>query len=159
MPDKLKQTVRIVRRPKTTTDDRGETVWADPIEPTELELVTTCMLKRVMSSDDDGKKQKVREAADGKDGVLAHDPILDRFEIVDDTDLETILKLEQGVEEYSHPSVAMLDSLASRADIEDEELSLVSTQALRRIVGCADQAVDNEEPEVADTGFDPYNKS
>ncbi len=158
MTDKFKQTVRIVRQDKVITDDRGRTVWNTPIEPTELELVTTTMLKRVLSSDDDSKKQNLREAAAGKEGVLAHDPDLDRFEIIDDTDLQEILETVQNVEEPIHPADVTLEPLASRTDIEDEELSLVSTQALRQLIDHTDQAPDDEELAVDDTGFDPYNK-
>jgi hypothetical protein len=157
MTDKLKQTVRIVRQDKVITDDRGRTVWNTPIEPTKLDLVTTTMLKRVLSSDDDNKKQNLREAAAGKEGVLAHDPDLGRFEIIDDTDLQEILETVQNVEEHIHPADVILEPLASRADIEDEELSLVSTLALRQLIDHTDQASEDEELEVDDTGFDPYN--
>ncbi len=52
MNDKLKQTMRILRSPKVTTDDRGRTVWVDPIETAKLELVSTQMLTQIIESGD-----------------------------------------------------------------------------------------------------------
>jgi hypothetical protein len=156
--DKYKQTVRIVRRPKVRVDDRGRNVWAEPIEEAELDLVSTAMLKRVLSSEDEVKKQQIRDAAVGKDGVLAHDPEKDRFEIIDDADLEAALQAaSKGMDAIKAADVQLVP-LSSRADNADEELSLVSTQALRRILdpGSADTK-DAAKIEPDDSGFDPYN--
>ena len=157
MADELKQTVRIVRGSKVGVDDRGRSVWVGPVEETELELVSTAMLKRVLESDDEAKKQKIRETATGKDGVLAHDPEKDMFEIIDDTDLKEILASEpKGMDAIKAADVT-LEPLASRADTDDEELSLVSTQALRRMLDSDDKPGDEDSTSVPDTGFDPYN--
>ena len=158
MSDDLKKTVRIVRGSKVGVDDRGRSVWVGPVEEVELELVSTAMLKRVLESDDEAKKAQIRETADSKDGVLAHDPEKDMFQIIDDTDLQAILAAEpQGMDAIKAADVT-LEPLSSQADTDDEELSLVSTQALRRMLG-SDAASDDDADEDAagGAGFDPYN--
>jgi hypothetical protein len=155
MADDLKQTVRILRRAKVATDDRGRTVWVDPIETAELELVSTSMLKRVLSSDDEDRKRKIKEVADGKDGVLAHDVENDSFEIIDDADLQAILdSVPQGMDAVKAADV-IYTPLHDRAD-SDDELSLVSTQALRRILNIEDEPQEAEEKD-DDKGFNPYD--
>jgi hypothetical protein len=143
--------VRIVR-PKVSTDDRGRTVWTEPVESVELELVTTGMLEQILQTDDDDAKRRLREAARGKDGVLAHDPRRGRYEIIDDDDL----KAPAGAPETGGASTVVLEPLSSLADIDGEELSLVSTQALRRIIRVEEDEPDDERLE-PDKGFDPYN--
>lgn len=158
MSDDLKQTVRIVRGSKVGLDDRGRSVWVGPVEEVEMDLVSTTMLKRVLASDDEARKRQIREAASDKDGVLAHDPEKDMFQIIDDTDLKEILASEpKGMDAIKAADVT-LEPLLERADTEDEALSLVSTQALRRMLDGEDAAADDagaDEP--PDTGFDPYN--
>lgn len=161
MSDKFKQTIRIVRRSKVSVDDRGRNVWGDPIEEAELELVSTAKLRRVLDSADEAKRKQIREAAAGKDGVLAHDPEKDRFEIIDDADLEAALQVANKEADTPRAADAQLVPLSSQADTADEELSLVSTQALRRILDPDNEATEatevNDESPPPDTGFDPYN--
>lgn len=45
-------TIRIQRQKKTTIDDRGPTVWNEPVEDVELELVSTTALQKILQSDD-----------------------------------------------------------------------------------------------------------
>ena len=160
MADELKRTVRIVRNTKIGVDERGRNVWTKPIQEVELDLVSTTMLKRVLDSGSEAQRKQLAEAAQGKDGVLAHDPDRDRFEIIDDDDLKTILESDpQGMDAIKAADVSY-EPLSSQADTDDEELSLVSTQALRRILS-PDEPTDQEtdDPPAADSGFDPYNKS
>lgn len=163
MSEKIKKTVRIVRRPKVGTDERGHTVWLDEVETAELELVTTSMLRRVLTSDDEKKKKQIEKAATGRDGVLARDPELDNFEIIDDSDLQEILKNEAQRFADSKDTDVILESqiepgqIAELTDIEDEELSLVSTQMLRTILGSDDLPEESDMNVQNDGGFDPYN--
>ena len=157
MSDELKQTVRILRRSKVATDDRGRTVWVDPVETVELDLVSTAMLERVLSSDDEESKRKIKEAAAGKDGVLAHDTLNDSFEIVDDADLQAILEAVPSGMDAIKAADVVYEPLAERADTGDE-LSLVSTQALRRILKIDDEPLVVDD-EFANQGFNPYDKS
>jgi hypothetical protein len=155
MSDELKQTVRIMRRAKVTTDDRGRTVWAGPVEPTELELVSTTMLERVLSSSDENRKQKIKDAAAGKEGLLAHDRETDNFEIIDDSGLLALLQQEGG--DTSKPADVVYELLDDPAE-PGEELSLVSTQVLRRMLKIDDTPVEIDG-ETDDRGFNPYDNA
>ncbi|MGI9271775.1 MAG: hypothetical protein ACR2QT_08375 [Woeseiaceae bacterium] len=152
------KTVRILARKKVATDDRGQTVWVAPIESAELELVSTTMLKRVLESDDEERKQKLRDAAKDKDGILTRNAEDDSFRIIDDTELNAAL---EAVNQDSGPLRAadvILEPLAETADDDDEELSLVSTMALRQILKTEDEPVESEDDE-ADKGFNPYDSA
>ena len=57
MSDDFKQTVRIVRELKIATDERGHSVWAEPVETVDdnaekLSLVSTQMLRRILAGDE-----------------------------------------------------------------------------------------------------------
>lgn len=157
MSEELKQTVRILRRAKVASDERGRTVWLDPVEPTELELVSTTMLERVLSSGDASRKQQIRDAASGRDGVLAIDVKSDSFEIIDDAELLAMLDMQPRGMDAIKAADVVYEFIDDPAD-DAEELSLVSTQALRRILKIEDEpALDLEASD--DRGFNPYDNS
>lgn len=83
MSDELKRTVRIARPSKSGVDDRGRNVSEGPVEEVELELVSTVMLKKVLLEKSESDREKLREAAEGKDGVLARHLGTNEFEIID----------------------------------------------------------------------------
>lgn len=152
-------TVRILRKPKVETDERGHSVWADPVESAELELVNTTMLKKILESDDEHARKHIEEASKGKDGVLARDPDSNRFEIIDDDDLQAALDSASSTPEQLRPADVVLQPLNELVNEEEDELSLVSTQMLRRILE-SDDPEANIDPGDADDvggGFDPYN--
>lgn len=157
MSDELKQTVRIVRRAKVALDERGHNVWVEPIEPTELELVSTTMLERVLNSDDAGRKQRIRAAAGGKDGVLAIDRESDNFHVIDDAELLAMLDMQPHAQPAHRTADVVYEFVDDPAD-SGEELSLVSTQMLRRILQQDDEplAVDDVDD---GGGFNPYDNS
>lgn len=157
MTDKFKQTVKIIRRPKVTTDDRGRTVWTDTVQTASLELVSTQMLEQLIESDVDGAKDRILEAAAGKDGVLAQDSDNGKFEIISDEELQQILNGGTEQPETKRVADVIYEPLSDIVD-ENEELELVSTQMLRQILGPedAEQAADDEP---AESGFDPYNNA
>ena len=148
----------LVRRPtKIKTDSRGRSVWADPIESAKLELVSTQTLKQILSSSDDKNRAAIKDAANtATDGVLARDPATGFFEIIDDTDLQVILDANADLPRLSRPTDVTLEPLHDYAD--DENLSLVTTMALRKVL-----AEDNDdittEPELDTSGMDPYNSN
>ena len=154
MSDKFKETVRIVRKDKVMTDERGRTVWNVPVEEVELELVSTEMLKTLIDSGDAEKRQRLEAAAQGKEGVLAQSPTSGKFEIIDDDDLQAALQGAGGVSDAIDASEFREESLLDRADTGDEELSLVSTQMLKTML----EIEDEDEPGEADTGFNPYDR-
>jgi len=157
--DELKKTVKIVRSPKIAMDAGGRSVCLDPVETANLELVSTAMLKQILSSDDQFQKQKIRDAAGGKDGVLAHNIESDRFEIIDDADLQAILDSSPKGVEAIKAADAVLEPLSNLTDIDDEEMSLVSTQALRVMLSTEGKGLEMDEIDgLADAdGSDPYN--
>jgi len=157
MADRLDKTVRIVRRSKVTTDDRGRTVWTDPVDSAELELVTTTMLTHMLESDDEEQKQRIREAAGGKEGLLARDVEKGRFEIIDDDDLQAALAASAEMTPTARPADVTFEVVSNDAGGDTEELSLVSTQALRRLLHKDTEQASEDLSIDDDGGFDPYN--
>ena len=160
MSDEFKQTVRIVRKPKVALDEHGHSVWTEPVETVQLDLVSTTMLRKILDSQDQEARQRIEEAAQGKDGVLAHDTQSNQFEIIDDDDLQAALDSAASAPDQAKPADVVLDPLSERVNEDEEELSLVSTQMLRRILASDDPEanVDPGDEDVDDSGgFDPYN--
>lgn len=160
MSEELKQTVRLVRRGKVRTDDRGRSVWAEPVEDVELELVSTQMLKNMLVSGDDERKERLRVAAEARDGVLAQNVQSGSFEIIDDDDLDAALKSVADDSGPGRVADVVYEPVAGSTPYADEELSLVSTQMLRRILGEEEDDGEQDPGAVeAEQGFDPYNSS
>ena len=154
MSEELENTVRIIRKAKVATDDRGRSVWVDPVETAKLELVSTQMLEALIDADE--------EAASGEDGLLAHDPEKDAFEIVSDDDLKAALSAASDtLAAPTHSADVVYEFDDQEADLD--EMSLVSTQMLKAIL---DPNAEPEQEPDTDTdfsdpggGFDPYNSS
>lgn len=155
MNDKLNQTMRIRRRPKVTTDERGRTVWIDTVETAELELVSTQMLKHIIEAGDVGTKDSLREVAEGKDGLLARDVDKGRFEVISDEELQHILD-GTDMEPEEKAAAGLVKEPVAEAVTDEEELELVSTQMLRIILSPEDEDQTAAEGS-ADSGFDPYD--
>ena len=149
-----KSTRVLVRRPsKTKSTGRGRGTRANSGAGTELELVSTQILKQILSSNDAANRQGVEEAAKATgEGVLARDPATGYFEIIDDDELQAIVDSGQDLPKLSRPADVTVVPLHDYAD--NEHLSLVSIQALRRVLDGGDE---KEEVEAADVGgFNPY---
>lgn len=146
----------LIRRPsKVRTDDRGRSVWADPIESAELELVSTQTLKQILaSSDESGRKSIANLATTVSDGVLARDPATGMFKIIDDEELQEILKTEDGLPTMSRPTDVTLEPLRDYEDVE--HLSLVSTLALRRVLKPNEKTEPDKKTDMGG-GFNPYD--
>lgn len=155
MNDKLDQTQRIMRSAKVTTDDRGRTVWVDPIETAKLELVSTQMLKQIIDADDGDNAKVLREIAGGEEGLVARDVDDGRFEIISDEELQHIL---DGTEqEYAAKAAAKeAESVTEEIPSADEDFELVSTQMLRVILGTE---LDDKEEVEKEASFNPYDNS
>lgn len=155
--DELKQTVRLIRRARVKTDDRGRTVWGEEVEDAELELVSTQMLQQMLTTDDEERRQKLKEAAETRDGILARNTTTRGFEIIDDGDLEAALSSASQDTGPARVSDVIYEPVVA-PDGEEEELSLVSTQMLRQMLGAEEdeeqQQANEQKPE---EGFDPYN--
>jgi hypothetical protein len=147
----------LVRRPsRVDADDHGRSVSADSVDSAELELVSTQMLKQILSSSDAENRAAVKEAAmTTSEGVLARDPATGYFEIIEDDELQAILDSGQDLPKLSRPSDVTVEPLHDYADCD--HLSLVSTQALRRVLDGDDER-EAAEPVDVDVGcFNPYD--
>ena len=119
----------------------------------EVELVSTQMLKQILSSRDVANRKGVADAARaGRDGVLARDPVTGHFVIIEDDELQAIVDSGQNLPKLSKPADVTVEPLHDYAD--SERLSLVSIQALRRIF--ADEAAESDVPPGDGEDFDPY---
>lgn len=161
MADDLKQTVRIVRKKKVMTDDRGRTVWNVPVHESELELVSTKTLQTLLGSEDEERRKRLAEVAESKDGVLAQDLKSGGFEIIEDDDLKAALASADSAEPVKPSADVVYEPVPESAT--DEELSLVSTQMLRQMLSDGELTDDPDKPDDPDSpdagsgGFDPYN--
>lgn len=160
MTDNDAVTVRIRRPARVAADDRGRSVWTDTIVTAELELVSTLELKQLLeASDEDGRRaiESVIDTvvADESEGVLARDPATGLFEIISDADLQTFLRENEQLPKTCRPADATPES-AGNTGAADEELSLVSTQVLRKIRHRDDEKPQQPKKDPAG-GFDPYN--
>lgn len=158
MTDKLKQTVKILRHSKVSTDGHGRSVWADTIETAKLELVSTQRLKKLIAADDDATKNKLRKAAEGEEGLLTLDTDSQNFEIVSDEELRRIL--DSAEKQFTTKKTAeVIYEPVFGADGDAEELELVSTQMLRRILKTDEEPEQADEDEAPAAAFDPYNSA
>ena len=160
MSDKLNQTIRIKRGEKVGVDDHGHSVWTKPVEELELELVSTMMLKKILDSDDEEKKQRSRSLAAEEEGVLARSPCGESFEIVSDDELEAALAASNEEPAFHRPADVVLEPASPVG--EQEELSLVSTQVLRQMLSHNDDASSGDSDELGlqgdSGGYNPYDK-
>jgi len=151
----------LVRRPtRVSTDSHGRSVWADPAESAELELVSTQMLKVMLTSKSKADIEAIGlAAAGGEDGVLVRHPGSGSFEIISDEELDEILAANEDLPKISKPADATLEPLKDYAD--DEKLSLVSSRALRRVLDDGQDAAADKERERFESvgGFNPYDNA
>ena len=138
MDDELRKTVKIKRARKVATEAGDRNVWSKPIEEVELELVSTGQLKNILESGKQEHKDRIRELAGGQDGVLARSAETHEFEIL----AEDSFTLEPA------------DKTG-----DEGELSLVTTQALRRILKSEDARDDQAASSGRDEGggYNPYD--
>lgn len=154
MSDKLDQTQRILRTSKVTTDDRGRTVWAEPVETARLELMSTQMLRQVIDAGDADEAARLKEMASGDEGLVARDINDGRFEVISDEELQHIL---DGTErEYAAKHAEAAAETAEIVADTDEEFELVSTQMLRVILG---DELETEDAAEKEGSFNPYDNS
>lgn len=158
-------TVRIQRQKKTTVDDRGRTVWNEPVQEVELELVSTTALQKILASDDGKTRGEIHKLAAGrKNGVLARDAATGVFQIVSNADVQAALDKVEVQDRPRRASEVTAPPISEKTRLAADELSLVSTQILRKVLN-PDGKVEYKKP--AGTkgkkdkygGFDPYNNS
>ena len=130
-----------------------------PTDDVELELVSTQALNVMLRSQDTSRRKAIEDiAATGKQGVLARDSQNGEFAIIEDDDLQFALQGVDDAPRISRPADVTLEPLSPEA-APDGELSLVSTMALRKVLG-KPEPEPKEEPQFEPIGsFDPYNSS
>jgi hypothetical protein len=127
-----------------------------PTRDSTNELVSTQMLKVILSSRDTTDREAIEEAADtAVDGVLARDPDNGNFEIIAYDELQAILNDTEGLPRLTRPADATLEPLRDYAD--HSEVALVSTHALRKVLDGADKRKNvSEIAELQEGEFNPY---
>ena len=150
MSDNKSAKVLVQRPSKIAADGDGRAV-----ESTEVELVSTQMLKQILSSNDPENRKAIEAAAKtAGDGVLARNPETGYFEIIDNDELREILDSSQNLPKLSRPSDVTAEPLHDYAD--SDHLSMVGTEALRRVLDDDNQEEDSEPAKVEVGEFNPY---
>jgi hypothetical protein len=152
-------TTVIIRRPtKVSIDDRGHNVWTAPIEETELELMSTQELKLALAAADGADREAIQAMAEsGKQGVLARNPATGGFDVVTDDELREL----QRDKTVKLPRLLDEDSMPDAGGDEAQDLSLVTTQMLKQLLGHDEPVSPQAEDESAGDkkGFNPYDHS
>ena len=168
MSDDYVATIRI-RRPARVSTDGGRNVWEGTIETVQLELVSESQLQEILDSEDEDTQGAIRQVLSGQEeGVLARDPATGMFQVISDDDLQAILDENDDLPIRRRPANATLEPAGGddqdRTQDQDQELSLVSTQMLRKIIKSDDgkpakpvAGVKPKKPKDRSGGFDPYN--
>lgn len=157
------KTVQIRKAGKVAPDLRGRSVWLGKVEPVELELMSTMALRKILNGTNGGERVEIEKLAAGrKNGVLARDTATGHFRILSDADLRKAATAPPG-EAPKRGNVVTGAPLTDTARRKAEELSLVSTQILRKVVR-PDGKADVEKLKPAGKkdkfgGFNPYDNN
>ena len=126
----------------------------EPKTDTELELVSTQMLKRILTSRDRQDVRAVEDAArTATEGVLVRNSADRRYEILDEEEFDRLVEGHPDLPNLQKPADLTASPLRDYA--ADNDFSLVSSKALRRALGAHedDTATGEQQPE-----FDPYRR-
>ena len=157
------RTVRIRKVDKVAPDHRGRSVWLSKIEPVELELVSTMALQSILKTEGGKTRVEIQKLAAGrKNGVLARDTATGHFRILSEADLRKAATAKPG-EGPKRSSVVTAPPMSETTRKKAEELSLVSTQILRKVVK-PDGKSEIEKSKTAGRkdkfgGFNPYDNN
>jgi hypothetical protein len=163
MPKDHTKTVQIRKVDKIAPDHRGRSVWLGKIEPVELELVSTTALQTILKSEGGKTRVEIQKLAAGrKNGVLARDTATGHFRILSEADLRKAATAPPG-DGPKHGGDVTAPPLSESTRKKAEELSLVSTQILRKVVR-PDSKAEIEKPKPAGKkdkfgGFNPYDNN
>jgi hypothetical protein len=156
------KTQRIRKVDKVAPDERGRSVWLGKVDAIELELVSTTALEKILESDGGKTRTEIRKLAAGrKDGILVRATATGHFRILSETDLRKALAAESGRKpgRSAEVTAAPLTETTRRAA---DELSLVSTQILRKVLKPGEKAeAAKPKPGKKDKfgGFNPYDNN
>ena len=157
------KTVQIRRVAKVAPDDRGRSVWLGKVEPIELELVSTIALQKILKTGGGDTRAEIGKLASGrKNGVLAREAATGHFRILSEADLRRAATAPpspaDGPQRRNVTTGAPISDTARR---KADELSLVSTQMLRKVVR-PDGTAGVEKPATKKDrsgGFNPYDNN
>lgn len=157
------KTVQIRRVAKVAPDDRGRSVWLGKVEPIELELVSTIALQKILKTGGGDTRAEIGKLASGrKNGVLAREAATGHFRILSEADLRRAATAPpspaDGPQRRNVTTGAPISDTARR---KADELSLVSTQMLRKVVR-PDGTAGLEKPATKKDrsgGFNPYDNN
>ncbi len=157
------KTVRIRKVDKVAPDHRGRSVWLGKVEPVELVLVSTTALEKILKTEGGRTRSEIRKLAAGrKDGLLARDTATGHFRILSDSDLGKASAVPPG-EGPKRGGVVTGAPLTETTRARASELSLVSTQILRKVVNPdAEPGSGKAKPaskKVKFGGFNPYDNN
>lgn len=145
---------------RDTADGRARPDHVDPVATIELELVSTQALEETLRSNDPRSRASIERAAEHHgDGVLARDPVNGNFEIIDNDDLREILDAQAELPGQQRASDVTHSPSSGESTAASDELSLVSTQKLRAILGKPEEETLPEPSADLDAGksFNPYD--
>ena len=157
------KTVRIRKVDKVAPDHRGRSVWLGKIEPVELELVSTTALEKILKTEGGKTRSEIQKLAAGrKNGVLARDTATGHFRILCEPTSGRRPRAPPG-DGPKRSGVVTAAPLTETTRKKADELSLVSTQILRKVVK-PDGRAGNEKPKAAARkdkfgGFNPYDNN
>jgi len=165
MSEDFTKTVRITRKSRVAPDDRGRNVWVGRVETVELELVSTTALEKILKTGDGEAQSEIRKlAASKKDGVLARDTATGHYQIVSDEELKAVAQSEGAPkagagDKPKRAATVVAEPLSEKARLAAAELSLVSTQILRKVVKeeAVEKAVKSVSKKDKFGGFNPYD--
>jgi hypothetical protein len=157
------KTVRIRKVDKVAPDDRGRSVWLGKVEEAELELVSTTALEKILKTEGGKARSEIQKLAAGKkDGVLARETATGHFRIVNETDLGNALAAESGGKKPARGAEVTGAPLTDTTRLAAAELSLVSTQILRKVMKPEEKA-EAAKPKAGKKdkfgGFNPYDNN
>lgn len=163
MAEDFTKTVRIQRPSRVAQDDRGSNVWVGKIESVELELVSTVALQKILKTADARTQAEIRNLAEStQEGVLARDAATGVFRIISDEDLRTAVEITTPRDGPQRSAEIQAAPVSEKTLQAAAELSLVSTQILRKVV-TPDGKAGYETPKTGkkdkSEGFDPYDNN
>jgi hypothetical protein len=159
-----KKTVRIRKIEKVAPDHRGRSIWLGKIEPVELELVSTTALEKILKTEGGETRSEIQKLAAGrKNGLLARDAATGHFRILSDADLRKASTAPPPAHAPKRSGVVTAPPLTETTRRKADELSLVSTQILRKVVKPGDDAETEKSKQAGrkdkSGGFNPYDSN
>jgi hypothetical protein len=159
------KTQRIRAPDKVAPDLRGRSVWLGKVEPVELELVSTMALQKILKTEGGKTRTAIEKLAAGrKNGVLARDAATGHFRILSDADLKKASGAPPAAADGPKRSgVTTGAPLTETVRKKAEELSLVSTQILRKAVKPEEEESRAKSKPASKKdrfgGFNPYDNN